>query len=218
MTYGSFYEITKPLTKVKGQHMTEHFAGQNFTPRWYGDAHGGGSISMADGIDGGINLVTNTGNNSRLAFTFGTNNSTGVYPFSPLGSCIIWIVKCNGNGSTGNGQMMGFWGDTPASTSEGNSATCKNDAAEGSYINLFTKGSGQGNTNTDIPYDILNNWFTVKIELRESDARLYLNGMLKAMRTGNLPLTKVMPYIQAITRSGGTSGTTGIRYCEAWNT
>ena len=208
----SLYEQLNPLTTVAGQHLVEDFSGDTLdTFRWKDDAFTGGTISMSDSVNGGLKLVSLTSNNSRLAITF-----NDIYQFDQTGSSIIAVTSLDKNSTTGLlGQNVGFSGDTNASTSEADQAVLKNNTAEGSNMQFFTKNGSSGVTDTGVAVKDDNTFFTTKIDL-ETVASCSINGVLVAQRS-TLPNKAVMPYFFHITYGGGVSTISHIRYMEAWN-
>ena len=212
MTYGSVYEITNKATTVAKYRFVDNFSGRKVDERWTTNAFAGGTMDMSDTINCGVYLASSTSNNARLALTF--NN---LYQFDQTGSSIIMVTALDKNGSTGNyGCNCGFLGGAYNATTESDSALLKNNTAEGSNMQFFTKNGSSGVTDTGIVVRDTNTFFTTKIDLGTL-ASCSLDGVLVAQRSV-LPNKAVMPYIQNIMYSGGVSTISHISYCEAYNT
>ena len=208
----SIYAHLNASTNIMKQHFVEDFSGDTLdTFRWKDDAFGGGTIAMSDTVNGGLTLTSTTSNNARLAITF-----NDIYQFDQTGSSIIAVTSLDKNSSSGAyGQNVGFSGDTNASTSEADQAVLKNNTAEGSNMQFFTKNGSSGVTDTGVAVKDDNTFFTTKIDL-ETVASCSLDGVLVAQRSV-LPNKAIMPYFFHITYSGGVSTISHINYMEAWN-
>ena len=206
-------DATNTDAVVARQHFIDFFVGKGVdTSIWKTNWFGGGTIGIGHGHQAGCQLVTATGNNSKITLTF--NN---IYPFDQHSSSIIGVTSTHGATTTGNfGSDFGLWGAGGDAT-EADAATLKNNTAEGDNMQFFTKNGSSGVTDTSVYRKTQGQWFATKIDLKESKADCCIDGYLRATRTSGLPNKALMPWFKHTTYSGGVATTGSIRYVEAWN-
>jgi len=210
MTFPSVYEMFDPLTRVRKQHFWDWFSGDDLKSIWTLENHSGtGSGAMADSVDGGYSVTSGTNANERTGIHFNQ-----IHPWAHDGSVLIGVIKP----TTGTNNLITLGLDENDEPSPGTEdLVIYRDDTNDSFSKIST---ADGTTKTSIFTDISSggtSWIGVKIELNGSNAKLTLDGTLKATKTTNLPLQKMQPIFLNMTRT--TAARTGsIRYMECYNT
>lgn len=192
MTFGSVYEILDPLTVIRKQRFWDWFDGKQLKA-WWTISEGSGVV-MDDVVDGGIKIP---------ASPTTSINFNNIRHYEPTGSVLIAITT-----RTGTGGVQVFFADSISflhlAFSDNNSGI--------TFMNLQTK---DGSTSNTVNSTILTNTnqHVVKIELRASDARYFIDGILEATSSSNLPAQKLQPILRAF-----SNATHNVRYFEALNT
>ena len=207
MTYGSFYEITNPLTTVTGTRFVEWVGGQGQIPdRWKRHDVAGSGNAWAD--QWGLHIETGSGSSNNTQLDFGND----ARHFNPVGAKTIGIIrKITAENVFIDGGFKDGYGDDNNQMS-----FChieEYSSLDGIY--LMTGASSSSSTNTGVAED--EHFHQYEIELTASNNNMKLDGTLVATKTDNLPTTKTQPAFKILTRtSAAASGI--IQYCEAWNT
>ena len=195
MTYGSFYEITNPLSTVAKQHMTEWFSSKDEPTRWNITTANSGSSEMEDGIDGGLKMETGTTNASYVQMDF--NNKR---PFSRDGCNVVWIFRSNvpSNATAGTG-----WNQLGIGSANGNSGSIFFVTAgvhSSSTAHQFSLRTMRSESFSTVDTTMANNddWHTVKVN-HASDggatggsAKLWIDGVMMATCSTNLQSSALM--------------------------
>ena len=208
MTYGSFYEITNPLTRVAKSHFVEWFSGKSYdSKRWTLISSGTApTVAMQDSVDGGL-LMTNTGAGGGGSICF-----NGIKQYTNPCSCIMVIKN-----TTANGLGYAGFSSTGVPSIGLNNSVAAIEMGGAVYMSLITTDGGDpggwnraatsiATANTD--------WWAAKIDVRPTSVSLSMNGILEA-QSGVIPTTTMQPSVQG--RNAGSNATTYIRYFEAWN-
>jgi hypothetical protein len=209
MAYGSFYEITNPLTTVARSHFVDWFVNNSSdVPRNFHkhDVAGSNSIAQDNEIDGGLKLITGTGASNNIQIDFNNNR-----PFAHNHAKTIGVIQKE---STENCFMDGGFKD---GYGDDNNQLSFCHIEEYSSIDGIFLQTGSTTTTTGADANALIRWHTYEIELTPSNNTLKLDGMLKATSTTNCPTSKLQPAFKCLTRVG-SSKVGKVKYCEAWNT
>jgi len=202
MAYGSFYEITNPLSTIAKAHFVHWFVGNQLDSKIWTltNFSGSGSGSMIDDIDDGYSITAGGGSGTtNLAF----NDKR---QFSNTGSVIIWTGRKSGG-------WAGFGMANVANSNFGTDSIRMESGTSGKIV-FVTGSSSQGSSiSTSLDFDLMESWQTYKCEQKAASADGYINGTLEATTTANLSRAKMQPMAYAY---GGE--TTYVKYCEAYNT
>ena len=210
--FPSVYELFNPLTTLAKQHFWDWFDGSALNNRWVtGTSSGGGTFSMADSIDGGFQLVTNSGVFDELNIGFGTFAGTGVRQFSPTASVVIFTIQQSR--TTDIGSMVRMWNDNVT----GERAVLGVDTGKNASFYILNTGDATTESNTATSVALNTNMNGFKIELDSADIKAFVNGVLEVTKTTNRPTAKLEPQVECISRIA-SSATTNVRYMECYNT
>ena len=210
--FPSVYELFNPLTTIAKQHFWDWFDGSALNNRWVtGTSSGGGTFSMADSIDGGFQLVTNSGVFDELNIGFGTFVGTGVRQFSPTASVVIFTIQQSR--TTDIGSMVRMWNDNVT----GERAVLGADTGKNASFYILNTGDATTESNTATSVALNTNMNGFKIELDSADIKAFVNGVLEVTKTTNRPTAKLEPQVECISRIA-SSATTNVRYMECYNT
>jgi len=206
MTFGSVYEILNPLTEIRKQKFWDWFDGNDLKAWWSkNNSVGVNTFQMADVVDGGFEILTD-GNNNALA-----NISHGsIHHYSETAAVIIGIIE---NVDT---LMATRFGWTKGSQDPTDDWAVYSNNLSATFIRLRTaREAPPTEVNTDLNSDQIKH--LAKVEMRASDIVMFLEGVLKATATTDLPTAPQNPHFDV--RANEAVAKTGrIQYCEAYNT
>ena len=202
------YELTDSWEKPARMRFVENFSGDALDiNRWDTTLAGGGTVAMSDTVNGGVILSTNT--------TAGTSKAqidfADVKPFGRTSS-MVWTAihshSANGESYTGLTSGAGF------GTGQG-IWSYVNTGWKTSNFDLYTVGASTG-TWTNGTISGLTSNHTQKLELTGTAGNSYVDGVLNATSTTNLPSINMQPEI-GLSSADTTNKTINVTYCEAWN-
>lgn len=199
----SLYERLFALTEVMRQRFVETFSGALLNERWLLTIGSSGSGTMRDAIDGGYRLSTGTTANASATIEFNDKR-----PFDNDGCTMIAVVTPN---QTTNTRLLCSLADVVGSFT--NSVMVRHDSAN-SFYTLATNFSTQ--TSTTVSLDTIKH--VHKIVLTASDAKLFIDGVLEATGSTNLPTVKMQPVIEVFNKGITVDDTYDIHYLEVYNT
>ncbi len=207
--FASMYETFQELTSLQVSHFVEWFSGSVLDSIWLKNTGNGSPLyAMNDEVDGGFSITTTAVGNFRGGINFNNRRH-----YAPDGSIMIAVWK-SGQG-TQNQHLVGFSSniDIPLGLADSALSIIENGLA---FFRLQTSASGTATrTSTDIAIDAA--WHTHKVECTASDVDYYIDGVLKATNTTNLPAVAMQPYID-IRNNLAAVNSVNIRYFEAFNT
>ena len=201
----SYLETVYTLTSVPKKHFVEFFSSDGTVPaRWTSTVTGTGSVTMPTGDNEGISMITGTTANSHAGINFNTISN-----FDFGDSSCIFITEMTNIGDYETYQ--GFSNVNTAGSGKG-AWLWANDANAKFY--LGTSGGSFTFTATSIDVDTAAHVF--QLVLASASVKLYIDGVLRATGTANLPDAVLQPFMDLFT-ADTTSRTLKCRYYEAWN-
>lgn len=202
----SLYEHLFPLTTVMKQRVVENFDGDTLNERWQtNNVLGTNTFQMADVIDGGFEIITGTSANDDGSISF---NDKRQYNFNA--SVIIFVMQ---QITAASYRCQAGFTDSNNLPS-GDSAYIDNNTSFTNYRLLTFNGGGTA-ANLSVALDQLLHSF--KVETKASSVDGFIDGVLDATNTTNLPDIKMQPVFQVKTLT--TASKTGrCSYLEAYNT
>ena len=216
MTFPSFYEMTNPLTTVKKQYFLEYFTGNMLSPRRWKQTVSGGSIGMANLLNGGVKLST-TGSNQKATLSSGGDGNPAARQFNYQDCTFIASFKFDSTQAS-TLQVVGLSNGTTASprTHSYNTASISDVVNSGIYYVDHGDGSGAViSTSTSTATDT--NWHTVKISLNSSshiDATVD-GGAIGSTITSDVPAHRMAPILHL---DSGVTKNMYVNYMEVYNT
>jgi hypothetical protein len=209
--FDSMYESFNPLTTVNKQHFVDWFTGKQLSSIWTThDISGAGTFEMADDVDGGFKIITNTGSTAKNSINFGD-----IRQYSPTASEVIFIAKrITDSGINGQWNIGLSYGN---SNYPSHSIVVTNYPADTYYSLSSTASSGvsrSSNTGTSTPVDTA--WHSHRLTNGSSDLKLTIDGVLEVTRTAHRPIHNMQPLVQVYSVS--LASEMRIRYFEAYNT
>jgi len=206
--FASLYESFQALTSIQVSHFVEWFSGDDIDSIWTKtDVAGTNTFAMADEIDGGFKITTGSTTNDR-----GTINFNNKRHYDPRASILICIVKTDGtSNSVTDVGMAEDATDFPSSTDRIISRL------ELGNTTIFLTTSDGTVTNTDTGVAISSNFVGLKFENGSANAKLFIDGVLKATGTTNRPTIALEPVFSVKTLTGSAKFGQ-IRYLEVFNT
>lgn len=200
----SLYEHLFLLTTIMKQKIVERFSGDALDERWRkGASTGSHDGFMDDVIDGGYFIKSQDSLASALAFI--DFNNIRQYNFQD--SIVIGVTKARASSLL----LMGFHNNLFS-----NSVRLQFSASSSFMFIRSHDGTTSSDTNTDLVPDT--NEHLGKIETSSANAKLTIDGVLKATHTTNLPNAKMQPLVGGGADTTGIDRGTNVRYLEAFNT
>lgn len=204
----SIYDQLNASGTIAKQRFVETFSGDALdTDRWHTGNSTGGTVTMADSVDGGIKIDTG-GTQVRTEINF--NNKRN---FDSQASGCIWVAK---TGQTTNTELLFGLAD--------NNATASGDVA---FVEQHTSNSSNWRLNesfsqwVDTSLTIDTNFHVFKLLLSSSNVTLSIDGILSgtgfATSSAGVNADKLQPELHLHDLSA-TTNTAQVRYCEAFNT
>lgn len=207
MTFSSVYQILTPLKTVRKQKFWDWFDGDNIRSWWSETVFGGGgTVSMADAVDEGLKIVSNTADQDGKQIDF-----NDIRHYSETASILIGVIRLLL--TTSQDIMVAF-----RSVKTGTDITFT--GCDTIFDNVkFILRTGDGTTtsfsSTAINLDTI--FRNHKTECGSANIKYTLDGILEITKTTNRPTAKLQPVFFAQTRT--TTAREGhIRYLEAYNT
>ena len=190
------------------QHFVEWFSGKQLPSYWTGAqvAGSGGSASMADAIDGGINVNSGSGSNNSYAIDFNNKRQ-----YSATGSVMINVSKINVSTNYRGGGV----GMSNVHATNGNNYIYFQNTASNTYIKAVSRSTSSLFSDTSVTQDA--NYHSFKGECKSSSVEFTIDGGLQVTHTTNLPTLALQPFIYA-DDSSSVSADMRCIYCEAYNT
>lgn len=204
MTSESIYQHLFALTTIMKQRVVDNFDADSLNERWREkDVVGTGTFAMDDSVDGGFKITTgNTlGDTSGIDFN-------DIRQYSPTASIMIAVWSADnitsGLAESGLHNVL----------SAGNFITARLDETFAFYYLRTHDGTAGTNTFSDIADDTV--FHNHKLEKTSSNAKLFIDGVLKATKTDRLPTAKLQP---AFRRQNTSVAPTSmkIRFAEAFS-
>jgi hypothetical protein len=192
------------------QHFIEWFSGKQIPSYW----NTSGTVAMADEVDGGVNILTGTGNYAGAGINFTLKRQ-----YSATGSHFISVHRFNQSGTLSHNSGVGMCRENRFDSGGEQAVILISNASGWSNFGCRTYDSvpSGGATEGSIPVDT--SYHSFKLELGTSDVKSYIDGVLDVTRTSSLPSNSLMPCygLQKLTGTG-TAISYNINYCEAYNT
>ena len=204
----SIYDQLNASGTIAKQRFVETFSGDALdTDRWNTSNSTGGTVTMADEVDGGIKIDTG-GTQVRTEINF--NNKRN---FDSQASGCIWVAK---TGQTTNTELLFGLAD--------NNAVASGDVA---FVEQHTSNSSNWRLNesfsqwVDTSLTIDTNFHVFKLLLSSSNVTLSIDGVLSgtgfATSSAGVNSDKLQPELHLHDLSA-TTNTAQVRYCEVFNT
>ena len=201
----SYLETVYTLTSVPKKHFVEFFSSDGTVPaRWTSTVTGTGANSMPSGDNEGISLITGTTAGSNAGINFNTISN---FDFGDSSCIFITEITNIGDYET----YQGFSNVNTAGSGKG-AWLYANDSA--SVFKLGTSGGSFTFTSTSVSVDTAAHVF--QLVLASASVKLYIDGVLRATGTANLPDAVLQPFMN-LTTGDTTSRTLKCIYYEAWN-
>ena len=207
----SLYSLLNKPEDIEGSRIIEFFSGYRLNQRiWSKELTDGNcTAELCDAIDGGVALKTGTDTNDVAQIDM---NYT--WQFSVRGSAMIFVAKRLA--SAGSRYDIGFQSGYPNSQYVAHIRNNTNDT----YYRLTTSAGSTSNA-TDFSIAEDNDFHTGKIIMKESSALGYLDGVLEATNTSNLPQEagrgNSEPFLKC-THNASAVAETRVTYLEVWET
>ena len=207
--FASLYEAFNPLTTVAKQRFVEWFSGQALDTNWnLVNTLGTITLSMADVVDGGLNMATTATNGHR-----GYISRNNKRHFDEDASVCITIFQRVGVNTVSASGLEKTHGDTGSSTSNCAGAL---DASSQTFKRLFTS-DGTLTQQQDSTVAVDTNWTTYVIKMLASSVTLDIAGVLEVTNTLRLPTDTVEPFCQSWSLASSVANSR-FRYMECYNT
>ena len=192
------------------QHFVEWFSGKQLPSYWtLTQIVPTCTSTMADSVDGGMLLSTDSGSGSPSAYL----SFNDICSFNPSGFGFISTCK---KGSDNNiGIKAGIGSDDGAANPA--AAVFMVEGTLATYRTLQTRNGGS-ETETTTTTAVSQTEFDYKLEGTGSAANLYLDGVLSATTGSNLSTTKCQPLLYIQSRSTAAVKTWSTKYLEVYNT
>jgi len=201
----SLYSKLYHPTQIAKQRFVERFEGDVLDERWTETSEGGApSTAMSDLVDQGWEIFLNDVEGLHIDF----NN---IRQYDPTG-CVFICSTRRTAGSTSDEVSCGFANDSLDVSTDDRFHMVN--LATASFYTLLTERTASTSTNTSVAPDT--SFHLIKGEINSTNARLWMDGVLEATHTTNLPNVKMQPFFRGI-RTGATYFAR-IRYYEGYNT
>lgn len=207
--YSSVYEhLNGGFTTVMKQRFVDEFSGsdeqiEDSGRAWTKHTTGSGTYTMGTTADSGLLMTTGSSTSDQNCIDFG-----GINQFSNTGCECIYVGRPVESSS--RSFTFGL-----AEDNSGANATLRLRNDNGDYQELITKGSSQTATPTDVATDEA--FHSYKMSIANSNAKLSIDGILKATTGSNLPDAGLQPFILIQTNTTAARSCNS-RYYEAYNT
>ncbi len=199
----SLYEQLYHPHQIAKQRVVERFDGDALDERWTA-ASGAAGGAMFDAVDDGFG-TTHSGDGSQ-AWHF--NN---IHHYEPTG-CVFIIISKRTAGTTSDFIQVGLVKSDFFTTTDDRFHISNNGGS--TFYQLITEDVSATTTNTSIAVDTI--YHKLQGELNSSSGRLWMDGVLEATSTTNLPNAPLQPYIRS--NRATTDYNAHFRYYEAYNT
>lgn len=211
MTFASFYELFNSLTTVGKSRFVDWFDGNALNPIWTKrNLAGTGTATMNDAIDGGLIIQVTSGSNDQT--TIGFNNKRNFYHNS---SVIIFIAKLPDDKTNIYASVNGLNSDDRSDAGGTDFAGVEMDKFVTNW-GLWTKdGTTSSTTESDVATDT--SYHNYKIECGSTNIKLYIDGILKVIKTTNRPTIGMQPIFGLQNDALGNTPRVQVLYCEAYN-
>jgi len=207
MSFQSVHDLLTPPGVVRKQKFWDWFSGDSLKSYWTfaNESGSGGSGAMQDAVNGGYQITTDTSSNDYSGISF----SNIANHYSATASSFIAVANRDST-------LSRYWaGLMETKNGVGDYYICDNVSANTFYILKTSDGGTNTDTNTSVAVDT-----TVRKSQgisNNSSIALWLDDVLEAINTANLPTTALQPNYVVMTNT--TAAKTGsIRYFEAYNT
>ena len=216
MPFPSVYEMTNPLTTVAKQHMWEYFSGATLDDRRWKTTLSGGTVSIADAVNGGVKLSV-SGVNFKATISSGGDGNPAARQFYHQDCTFIASFKFDA-GQASTIQAIGLSNGTTASprTYDYNTASISDVTNLGIYYVDHGDGSGAV-IHTATTDTVDTNWNTVKISLNSSShITTTINGnAIGSTITSDVPTHRMAPVAHL---DSGVTKNMYVNYMEVYNT
>ncbi len=202
-------QLTPDRSEIKKTQFVEWFDGDALEIIWtQEDIFGSGTVSMADGANNGLNILTGATTDDRTGITF-----NGFRHYSNTGS--VCHVVCQRTDPTSN---LTGGGLNVASPDLGTSAFNGIAAFDSTGVTNKALRTGDGTITTVESSIASDQLFTnYRIDMTSTTGKLSINGILEVQTANDLPTAQMEPFFQSFTAGGGAKNNR-IRYLEAYNT
>jgi len=209
--YEQFNSLSNPNPKLR---FWEWFSGDVLNSfRWTVDQiAGSNTVQLSDTIDGGLEIITGTGDNNSASISFGGSGEANPFHHQGCVDIAVWEIT---NGTTFH-ISSGFSRDFTYLSNGGTSYAGTNMDTDGTFAQTVTyDGTTQSGTDTDIRSNISKN--IIKTECNTSDVTSTINYRLANTKATNSPINPMQPIFRMQTRSAATK-TSKIYFKECFNT
>lgn len=208
MTFASVYEILTPLSTIRKTKFWDWFDGDALRSWWSETGFGaGGTVSMADGIDEGLKLVSNTANQDGVQI----DHTGSVRHYSHTASVEIAIFRFLL--TTTFASALGFR-DTPTGGTDFVFAGADTFFDASNFILRSSDASSNSTLSTTLALDTT--FHIHKLEMGSANIKQTIDGVLENTKTTNRPTVKLHPAFYSQTRTTAARES-HIRYIEVFN-
>ncbi|MDH3834389.1 MAG: hypothetical protein OES34_09560 [Nitrosopumilus sp.] len=208
MSFTSVHDMLTPPKIIRKQRFWDFFDGDSLRSWWaQRDVAGTGTFAMQATVDDGFRITTGStsGNNSLIDFNDAARH------YSHIGS--IFIGNMRSTSVTDHYTITGLTeqGASPSDTRY----NWKND----STISFMSMGTAVNSSSTNVSSSITpdTNFHKVAAEAKSASVIGWVDDILEAISTANLPDVALQPIFRQGTRSDNAKGGR-IKYIEAYNT
>ena len=215
MPFQSVYEMTNPLTTVAKQHMWEYFTGANLDDKRWLVTLSGGTVSLADVVNGGVKLST-TGTNHKATISTGGSNPSARQFYHQNCTFIASFKFDSTQASTI--QAIALSNATIGSPRDSGLSTAGiSDSVNGGVIYVDHGDGGGAVVNTATTKATDTNFHTVKISLNASShITTTIDGdAIGSTITTDVPTHRMAPNIHL---DSGVTKNMYVNYMEVYNT
>lgn len=207
MTFGSVYEILTLLTTLRKTKFWDWFDGDDLRSWWTKtDIVGTNTFRMADIVDGGFEMITQSLTNAFCSIGF-----NGINHYSQIASRVECIIQRK----TANALVDCGLMDNPALNDNLQQVTVGDESAQTNKFIRHANATVKTDTSLGVARDtVMTNY---SIELGASDAKAFIAGVIRATVTTTLPTIPLEPVCRVF-RNGVGAEEGAIRYFEAYST
>ena len=213
MVFENIYEMVEVPSVLKKSWFVEWFNGAQLKSYWdQNDINGVGAFVMADGVDEGFSLSSGAIASDKSSIIVGNTDRH----FSPVGSVCIAIAR---RVSTPGRMFLGFGNRTDGDLGNTPDESIRFDDISTLTFKRFTTINGVSSTAVDTSVAIDTNFHRIRQEATPTTVTGFIDGILEATITTNLPDagSKLYGGIISTTLTADISEVR-IRYYEAFNT
>ena len=216
MVFPSVHEMTNPLTTVKKQHMWEYFTGNLISPRRWKVTVAGGTVAIADEMNGGVKLSV-SGVNYKATISSGGDGNPAARQFYHQNCTFIASFKFDSTQASTIQAIALSNGTIGSPRDSGLSTAGISDSVNGGVIYVDHGDGGGAVVNSATTKARDTNFHTVKISLNSSShITTTINGnAIGSTITSDVPTHRMAPVAHL---DSGVTKNMYVNYMEVYNT